>query len=184
MKKITFWFAVASAAVAMNSCGYTLLTTTQCIEQIQEGRMGKLQLYIDRPIEIEKVVTENTTGLKGGTVTTRKGVNYYTIVFDDKLGGIGRATVVSKDGTIIKGGDIVYVQFDKGQNDFLTFRNFGDDDFYYLAGRNSAGSYLVNYGGINDYTVLKGQQARLLMKRNDKVKVKKQKSKAKGMYVK
>jgi hypothetical protein len=175
MKKIIFWLAAASVVFAMNSCGYTLLTTAQCNEQVEEGRMGKLQLYIDRSIEIERVVTGEKTELKGGTLTTRKGIDFYTIEFGDKLGGIA---IDASDGNKVR------VQFDKGKDDILTFRNFGGDDYYYLAGRNSADGYLVNYAGFSDFKVLEGQQARLLMKRNDKVKVKKKKSKAKGMYVK
>lgn len=173
MKKVFLQLAVVSTVVAMNSCSYTLFTTSQCEEL--KSQVGRLQLYIDRPIEIEKVVTQKTSEMTKGRLTTRKGVNFYTIDFADKLGGIA---LDASDGTKVS------VQFDEGRNDFLIFRNFGDDDYYYLSGRNNSNGFFVNYSGHSDFQVLRGQSARLLMRRSDKVKVKKDRSRAKGMYVK
>jgi hypothetical protein len=178
-KKAKSIFMVGAVALFVWSCAPYKLFTVGEREEVDDN-IGKLQLYIDTLIEIRRVVTQEddpNKRLQGGVLTKKKGISYYTLVFDEKLGGLAKAE--SED-------DYVYVRFDEGDTYFLTFKNYGDDDFYHLAGRvdKSTNAAYVTYGGFNDYEVLKGSRARLLMKRSDRVKVKKQTSKAKGVYIK
>jgi hypothetical protein len=171
MKKL---IVLLSLSLAIYSCTPYIYLKHELVEGDLGDQMDKVQLFIDRDITIERVVTSKEADLsKKGTYSTRQGIMYYTIKFDAKLPGIaGSGSTEEK----------IIVILDEKASECLSFKNFGDDEFYHLVGEKKSGKFTVTYDGF-EYQVLKGHEAKLLMKRADNVKMKKKVSKAKGRTI-
>ncbi|MDR3181152.1 MAG: hypothetical protein LBT61_04400 [Prevotellaceae bacterium] len=168
MKKL---IVLLSLSLAISSCTPYIYLKHELVEGDLENQMDKVQLFIDRDISIERVVTSKEAGLsQKGTYSTRQGIMYYTIKFDAKLPGlVGSGSTEEK----------IIVILDEKASECLPFKNFGDDEFYHLVGEKKSGKFTVTYDG-HEYEVSQGHEAKLMMKRADNKKIKKKVHKAKG----
>jgi hypothetical protein len=167
---------LTGALVVFSSCGTKSILTREIRTDVGE-QIGKLQLYIDRAIVLEREVdASEPRTLKDGVYSIKEGKTYYVLEFEKELAGVIK-TATSTD-------DKLEVLFSNSNWDYLVFKNYPDNEFYQLVGtiNKSDNSFWVNYGA-RSFKVKQGADARLLMKGTYKFEKKKKKTKVKGRTV-
>jgi hypothetical protein len=162
------------ALLAFGSCA-TYIPLNKDIRNNVGDQIEFLQLYIDRSLTLERVVSaSDPQSLESGKYTTRKGISYHTVVFKKKLAG------VAKDISSI---DTIFVMFDdKDDSEYLTFKIADKGSYYYLVLNKSNLNGTVTYGDY-DYTVIKETDIRLLIRRRDEIVKTRSKHKATGRKI-
>ncbi|MDR1809953.1 MAG: hypothetical protein LBR34_06090, partial [Prevotella sp.] len=140
---------LTGALVVFSSCGTKSILTREIRNDVGE-QIGKLQLYIDRAIILEREVdASEPRSLKDGVYSIKEGKTYYVIEFEKELAGVINTATATDDK--------LEVLFGNSDWDYLVFKNYSDNEFYQLVGtiNKADNSFWVSYGA-RDYKVMQG----------------------------
>lgn len=169
-------FALVALSLMLGACK-TLFTETirNTIQTTDVNRIERVQFYNDRDIEIEYKTSSATDIIVGGKVKFIAGYYYYTIKFPKHT----KAMAKHLDNNRLK------VYFESGADRYLVFGDNTDDSdpYYQLYGFYDGGSFKVNFES-KEFTVTKGSEALLKIKKKYKESSKKKTRKVKGVKVK
>ncbi len=179
MKKILIYSLIISA-VTLSSCARKTLFNTDVRNRITANNipLTQLQYYVDRDVELKRVLSSSETKVSSGAVVTENGKQVHIIKL--KKGTPGVCTQVAADR--------ISVSFEEGNNKNLVFafpRGGTSKNAYVLAplsvDKNNFGT--VSYNGTTYYVMPDGVRAKLKIKRSSDTKVKVKKSTMKGRKV-
>ena len=179
MKKLII-YSLLLASLGLSSCARKTYFNTEVRNRAAANNipLTKLQYYIDREVELKRVLSSSETKVSSGAIVTENGKQVHIIRL--KKGTPGVCTQVSNDR--------ISVAFEDGANKNLVFafpRGGTSKNAYVLApnsiDKNNMGS--VSYNGATYYVMPDGVRAKLKIKKTSDTKVKVKKSTMKGRKV-
>lgn len=179
MKKLII-YSLLLASLGLSSCARKTYFNTEVRNRAAANNipLTKLQYYIDREVELKRVLSSSETKVSSGAIVTENGKQVHIIRL--KKGTPGVCTQVSNDR--------ISVAFEDGNNKNLVFafpRGGTSKSAYVLApinvDKNNFGT--VSYNGMNYYVMPDGVRAKLKIKKTSDTKVKVKKSTMKGRKV-
>lgn len=179
MKKYIIYSLVVFT-ITLSSCARKTYFNTEVRNRVTANNipLNKLQYYVDRDVELKRVLSSSETKVSSGAVVTENGKQVHIIKL--KKGTPGVCTQIASDR--------ISVAFEEGNNKNLVFafpRGGTAKNAYVLAplsiDKNNFGT--VNYNGTNYYVMPDGLRAKLKIKKSSDTKVKVKKSTMKGRKV-
>lgn len=175
--KITIALCALFIGLSISSCSRKISFNTEVRNRVAATNtpLTKLQYYVDRTVELKRVITTGDTKVSSGTIKVENGKSIQIIKLKRNTPGV--CTVI--------GGDRVSIAFEDGANKNLVFampRNATVKNSYVLQltslDKNGVGT--VTYDGLT-YTVSpSGIYAKLKVKKSVATKMNVKKTKMKG----
>ncbi len=179
MKKIII-YSLTILTLSISSCARKTYFNTEVRNRVTANNipLTKLQYYVDRDVELRRVLSSSETKVSSGAIVTENGKQVHIISL--KKGTPGVCTQVATDR--------ISVAFEEGNNKNLVFafpKGGTSKNAYMLAplslDKNNFGT--ISYNGTNYYVMPDGVRAKLKVKRSSDTKVKIKKSTMKGRKV-
>lgn len=180
MKVKTLIFLVALASVA-SSCSKKVYFNNQMRGNLEVAAipLTGLQFYNDQKIVLKRKLKSESTKVQSGTVQLKDGEYIHFLILKKKTPGVCKE--LSKNE--------LSIAFEQGEGKLLKFKHIKRKDLsrgYELvlnASKSKAASPKVFYNG-KEYFIHQGEDAKLMVKRDDISKVKVKKQRMKGVKIK
>lgn len=163
--------------VTLSSCSRKISFNTEVRNRVAATNtpLTKLQYYVDRTVELKRVVSSGETKVSSGTIKVENGKSIQIIKLKRNTPGVCTAIA----------GDRVSISFEDGDNKNLVFvmprtGNIKSSYVLQLANIDKNNNATVNYGGTVYQVSSNGMFAKLKVKKSVATKVNVKKSKMKG----
>lgn len=179
-KKIILGLCTVIIAVFFSSCSRKIYFSTEVKNRVLATNtpLTKLQYYVDRDVELKRVITTGETKVSSGTIKVENGKSVQIIRLKKNTPGVCTG----------ESGNNMLVSFEEGNNKNLVFafpKNGTVKNAYVLQvnaiDKNNVAS--INYDGKTYVVASKGVYAKLKVKKSVATKLKVKKSKMKGRKV-
>ena len=179
MKKIIV-LAICIIGLSISSCSRKISFNTDIRNRVAATNtpLTKLQYYVDRTVELKRVITTGDTKVSSGTIKVENGKTIQIIKLKRNTPGV----------CISESPDKMIVSFEEGAGKYLTFalpRGASIKSSYVLqlASLDKNGVATINYDGLTYNVASQGIFAKLKVKKSTATKMNVKKTKMKGRKV-